>query len=62
MFYIFERFEASDSLGKISAALVDMKVVSPTGKAAWSRETISKVLANEKYMGDWEMLSYERHR
>lgn len=52
VFYIFERFEAGDSLGKISAALADMKVVSPTGKAAWSRETISKVLANEKYMGD----------
>ena len=52
VFYIFERFEAGDSLGKISAALADMKIVSPTGKAAWNWETISKVLANEKYMGD----------
>ena len=52
MFYIFERFEAGDSLGKISAALADLEIVFPTGKAAWSRETISKILANEKYVGD----------
>lgn len=52
VFYIFERFEAGDSYGKISAALADMEIVSPTGKAIWSRETISKLLANEKYMGD----------
>ena len=52
VFYIFERFEAGDSLGKISAALADLEIVSPTGKAAWSRETISKILANEKYVGD----------
>jgi len=24
----------------------------PTGRTIWSRETISKLLANEKYMGD----------
>lgn len=52
VFYIFECFEAGDSLGEISAALADMEIVSPTGKAAWSRETISKILANEKYVGD----------
>lgn len=52
MFYIFERFEAGDSYGKISSALADMEIVSPTGKATWSRETISKILANEKYIGD----------
>lgn len=52
VFYIFERFEAGDSYGKISTALADMEIVSPTGKAAWSRETISKLLANEKYVGD----------
>lgn len=51
-FYIFECFEAGDSYGKISAALADMEIVSPTGKAVWSRETISKLLANEKYMGN----------
>lgn len=52
MFYIFERFEAGDSYGKISSALTDMEIVSPTGKVSWSRETISKLLANEKYVGD----------
>ena len=52
VFYIFERFEAGDSYRKISAALADMEIVSPTGKATWSRETLSKLLANEKYMGD----------
>lgn len=52
VFYIFECFEAGDSLGEISAALADMKIVSPTGKTTWSRETISKILANEKYVGD----------
>lgn len=52
VFYIFERFEAGDSYGKISSALADMEIVSPSGKAVWSRETISKLLANEKYMGD----------
>lgn len=52
VFYIFERFEAGDSYGKISAALADMEIVSPSGKATWSRETISKILANEKYVGD----------
>ena len=52
VFYIFERFEAGNSYGKISSALADMEIVSPTGKATWSRETISKLLANEKYVGD----------
>lgn len=54
MFYIFERFEAGDIYGKISFTLAYMEIVSPTGKAAWSRETISKLLENEKYV---EMLS-----
>ena len=52
VFYIFERFEAGNSYGKISSALADMEIVSPTGKATWSRETISKILANDKYVGD----------
>ena len=41
-----------DSLGKISDVLAHMGIVSPTGRATWSRETISKLLANEKYIGD----------
>ena len=47
VFHIFERFAAGDSLGKISASLARMDVPSPT-----SKETISKILNNEKYLGD----------
>lgn len=50
--FIFHRFMNGDSLGKISNALARMDIVSPTGKDIWSRETISKLLANEKYVGD----------
>lgn len=52
VFHIFERFAAGDSLGKISASLARMDVPSPTGKEIWSKETISKILNNEKYLGD----------
>ena len=52
IFHIFERFAAGDSLGKISASLARMNVLSPTGKDIWSKETISKILKNEKYLGD----------
>lgn len=52
VFHIFERFAAGDSLGKISASLARMGVLSPTGKEIWSKETISKILNNEKYLGD----------
>lgn len=40
------------SLGAISKWLYESKVPSPTGKPHWSRETISKLLRNEKYTGD----------
>ena len=52
IFHIFERFAAGDSLGQISASLARMDVLSPTGKEIWSKETISKILNNEKYLGD----------
>ena len=52
VFHMFERFAAGDSLGKISASLARMGVLSPTGKEIWSKETISKILNNEKYLGD----------
>ncbi len=52
VFHIFERFAAGDSLGKISALLARKDVLSPTGKDIWSKETISKILNNEKYLGD----------
>ncbi|MDE6945857.1 MAG: recombinase family protein, partial [Anaeroplasmataceae bacterium] len=43
---------AGSSLGAISKWLYENKIVSPTGKIHWSRETISKLLRNEKYVGD----------
>ena len=49
--YIFERFAAGDSLGKISDALFLLDISSPNGKEIW-KETISKILSNEKYAGD----------
>ena len=52
VFHIFECFAAGDSLGKISTSLAQMNVLSPTGKDIWSKETISKILNNEKYLGD----------
>ncbi len=52
MIHIFDRFVAGDRLGKIASSLARMGVLSPTGKAKWSRETISKILENEKYTGD----------
>lgn len=50
--FIFRQFMSGNSLGKISDALSRMGIASPTGKATWSRETISKLLENEKYVGD----------
>ena len=50
--FIFHHFMNGDSLGKISGALAHMGIVSPSGRAIWSRETISKLLANEKYISD----------
>lgn len=51
VFHIFERFAAGDSLRKISDSLARMSVLSPIGKKIWSKETISKILDNEKYFG-----------
>lgn len=45
--WIFSRYLAGDSFGKISAGLEKHGVLSPTGKAKWNRETISKLLSNE---------------
>lgn len=50
--FVFHHFMNSDSLGKISDVLARKGIASPTGRTTWSRETISKLLANEKYIGD----------
>ena len=49
---MFEMRAAGSSLGAISKWLYENEIVSPTGRAHWSRETISKLLRNEKYVGD----------
>lgn len=49
---IFEMRAAGFSLGKISEWLFENGILSPTGKERWSRETLSKMLKNEKYVGD----------
>ena len=49
---IFEMRADGKSLGTISGWLHESRIPSPTGKERWSRETISKLLKNEKYVGD----------
>ena len=49
---IFIRRAAGQSLSKISEWLYEAGVKSPTGKDRWSRETLNKLLHNEKYTGD----------
>lgn len=49
---IFEMRAAGFSLGKISEWLFENGISSPSGKELWSRETINKMLRNEKYVGD----------
>ena len=49
---IFELRVSGRSLKEISNWLYDEHIPSPTGKERWSRETISKILKNEKYTGD----------
>ena len=46
---IFEMRAAGFSLGKISEWLFENGILSPTGKERWSRETLSKMLRNDKY-------------
>lgn len=49
--WIFERYLAGDSLGKIGVGLERQGIPSPTGKSKWNREAIDKLLSNEKYTG-----------
>ena len=49
--WIFERYLSGDSLGRIASGLEKQDILSPTGKPRWNRETIDKLLSNEKYTG-----------
>lgn len=46
---IYEMSASGVSLAKISAHLEDMGIPSPRGKSVWSKETLRKILSNEKY-------------
>jgi len=49
--WIFERYLAGDSLGKIATGLGKQGIPSPAGRPKWNREAIDKLLSNEKYTG-----------
>ena len=48
---IYEMSASGASLARISAYLEDMGIPSPRGKEVWSKETLRKILSNEKYTG-----------
>lgn len=50
--FIFASYNKGDSLGKIAKQLEEKQILSPTGKSKWNREAISKLLSNEKYVGN----------
>ena len=49
--WIFQGYLDGDRIGKIAAGLEKQGILSPTGKLKWNRETIGKLLSNEKYIG-----------
>ena len=49
--WIFDQYLGGSSLGAIAAALERKGVLSPAGRPEWSRETLNKLLSNEKYTG-----------
>ena len=49
--WIYERYLAGDSLGKIADGLTEQGIASPTGNPKWNRQAINKLLSNEKYTG-----------
>ncbi len=48
---IYEMAACGASLARISSQLEDMGIPSPRGKKTWSKETLRKILENEKYTG-----------
>lgn len=47
---IFNYYLSGASLGKVADKLKLKGIVSPTGKANWTRATIDKILSNAKYI------------
>ncbi len=48
---IYEMTASGISLARIAAYLKDMGIPSPRGRDVWSKETLRKILLNEKYAG-----------
>ena len=48
---IYEMASSGASLSRISSQLEDIGIPSPRGKKIWSKETLRKILCNEKYHG-----------
>ena len=48
---IFHMSKEGASLSQIARTLQEQGIPSPRGKAAWNRESIRKILNNEKYFG-----------
>lgn len=46
---IFDCFLNGQSLGQIADMLENKSILSPSGKATWSRKVLSSILSNEKY-------------
>lgn len=49
--FIFTLYIKGNSLGKIVKALKEQGILSPTGKCKWNKETLFKLISNEKYVG-----------
>ena len=49
--WIFDQYLTDSSLGAIAADLERRDILSPTGRSKWNRETLNKLLSNEKYTG-----------
>lgn len=49
---IYYQFLKGDSLGKISADLINDGILTPRGKTNWTKSTLLSILKNEKYKGD----------
>ena len=48
---IYKMALSGANLARISSQLADMGISSPRGKKVWSKETLRKILHNEKYTG-----------
>lgn len=55
---IFRMSKEGGSLSQIAQALQEQGIPSPRGKAVWSRESLRKILNNEKYLGKVIMLKH----